>query len=137
LTNLCILLLAYPNLKSKISKIVIMGGALGNGNITPAAEFNIFFDPHALEEVLRLKGDIPFVMIPLEVTHQNTATAEVFSHFQQFLNIPFALACHNMLEQYKIMYYKAYKMAFPPIHDPLTIFYILHPEEFDVNEAFI
>ena len=38
-----------------------------------------------------------------------------------------------MLSQYKEMYYKAYKMEYPPIHDPLTIFYILHPEEFEVN----
>lgn len=60
-----------------------MGGALGKGNITPAAQFNIFFDPHACEEVLRLKGNIPFVMIPLEVTHQNIATQDVFDHFNE------------------------------------------------------
>ena len=51
-----------------------MGGAIGRGNITPAAEFNIYFDPIAFEGVLRLKGKIPLVMIPLEVTHQNKAT---------------------------------------------------------------
>jgi inosine-uridine nucleoside N-ribohydrolase len=39
--------LSYPELKQKISKIVLMGGAIGKGNISPAAEFNIFFDPHA------------------------------------------------------------------------------------------
>nr|VVW87487.1 unnamed protein product [Nymphaea colorata] len=65
LTNLCILLLTYPELKQKIVKIVMMGGAIGKGNITPAAEFNVFFDPHAFDEVLRLKGEIPLVMIPL------------------------------------------------------------------------
>ena len=47
LTNLCILLLAYPDLADKFDKIVMMGGAMGKGNITPAAEFNVFFDPHA------------------------------------------------------------------------------------------
>lgn len=56
LTNICILLLTYPELKQKITKIVMMGGAIGKGNITPAAEFNVFFDPHAFDEVLRLKG---------------------------------------------------------------------------------
>lgn len=65
LTNICILLLTYPKLKSKLSEIVIMGGAIGKGNITPAAEFNIFFDPCAFKNVLKLKGDIPLVMIPL------------------------------------------------------------------------
>jgi inosine-uridine nucleoside N-ribohydrolase len=49
MTNLCILLLTYPELKQKISKIVMMGGAIGKGNITPAAEFNIFFDPSAFD----------------------------------------------------------------------------------------
>ena len=47
-----------------------MGGAIGLGNITPAAEFNIFFDPEAYKEVLATKGDIPLVMIPLELTHE-------------------------------------------------------------------
>ena len=137
LTNLCMLLYVFPDLKEKISKIVIMGGALGKGNSTPAAEFNIFFDPCAAQQVLRLKGSIPFVMIPLEVTHMNIATQEVFDDFSKNLDIPFAKACFNMLEQYKIMYFNAYKMAYPPIHDPCTIFYILHPEEFETKEAFI
>lgn len=52
----------------------MMGGAIGKGNSTPAAEFNIYFDPFAFEGVLKLKGSIPLVMIPLEVTHQNLAT---------------------------------------------------------------
>lgn len=42
-----------------------------------------------------------------------------------------------MLEQFKIMYFNNYKIPFPPIHDPLTIFYILHPEEIEVAKTFI
>jgi inosine-uridine nucleoside N-ribohydrolase len=49
-------MLAYPEIKKKISQIVIMGGAIGKGNVTPAAEFNIFFDPCALDQVLHIKG---------------------------------------------------------------------------------
>lgn len=52
LTNLCFLLREFPEVKTKLEKIVIMGGAIGKGNITPAAEFNIYFDPVAFKEVL-------------------------------------------------------------------------------------
>ena len=45
-----------------------MGGSTGRGNITPAAEFNIYFDPQAFDEVLKLKQQIPLVMIPLDTT---------------------------------------------------------------------
>ena len=48
----------------------MMGGAIGVGNITPAAEFNIFFDPESFKELLVTKETIPLVMIPLEVTHE-------------------------------------------------------------------
>jgi inosine-uridine nucleoside N-ribohydrolase len=47
LTNLCFLFRKYPEVKAKIERIVIMGGAIGLGNCTPAAEFNIHFDPLA------------------------------------------------------------------------------------------
>lgn len=115
----------------------MMGGAIGKGNISPAAQFNVFFDPHAFDEVLRLKGDIPLVMIPLEVTHENMATQNVFDHFKKNDGIPFAKAIYLMLEQFKIMYFNNYKFPFPPIHDPCTIFYILHPEEFETAKAVI
>lgn len=47
----------------------MMGGAIGAGNMNPAAEFNVFFDLKAFKCVLDNKKDIPVVMIPLEVTH--------------------------------------------------------------------
>ena len=55
-----------------------MGGAIGKGNVTPAAEFNIYFDPEAVICVLDNKGDIPFVMIPLDVTEKVLAKEDVF-----------------------------------------------------------
>jgi len=76
-------------------------------------------------------------MIPLEVTHENMATQNVFDHFKKNDGIPFAKAIYLMLEQFKIMYFNNYKFPFPPIHDPCTIFYILHPEEFETAKAVI
>ncbi len=67
-------------------------------------------------------------MIPLEVTHQNMATQAVMDHFKANMSIPFSQAIYNMLEHFKEMYFKAYQFPTPPIHDPLTVFYLLHPE---------
>ncbi len=78
LTNLCILFLSYPQIKQRIKQIVIMGGAITKGNRTPAAEFNIYFDPMACKNVLNLKGNIPMVIIPLETTHMNIADGPVY-----------------------------------------------------------
>lgn len=76
-----------------------MGGAIGKGNITPAAQFNIFFDAHACAEVLTMldKAKIPFVMFPLQLTHQNVATQEIFDNLVTKKHIPFAQACYTML----------------------------------------
>lgn len=60
-----------------------MGGAIGRGNMSPAAEFNILFDPVAYERVLKIKGSIPLVMIPLEVTHEVRAREPIFNFLQQ------------------------------------------------------
>jgi inosine-uridine nucleoside N-ribohydrolase len=128
LTNICILLLTYPRIKEKIKEIVIMGGAIDKGNITPAAEFNIFFDPSALKNVLKLKEDIPLVMIPLETTHMNLATQDIYNRFKSYSSHPFGLALYNTMLSYQDFYIRVNKMNDPPYHDPLTIFYILHPE---------
>ncbi len=78
-----------------------MGGAINKGNITPAAEFNIFFDPTAFQNVLKLKGQIPLVMIPLETTHQNIAGKDVYDKFNQYSSHPFGLAIYNMMLSYQ------------------------------------
>ena len=67
LTNIAIFLLAYPELKEKLDRIVIMGGACFGGNITPAAEFNIFVDPEAADIVF--KSGVKVSMFGLDVTN--------------------------------------------------------------------
>lgn len=74
LTNLAIALGKYPELKTLIRRILIMGGAAKGGNVTPAAEFNIAGDPHAAQLVFR--SGIPMVMCGLDVTMQAYLTPE-------------------------------------------------------------
>lgn len=67
MTNLAILIKAFPDILTKIQSITIMGGAVGLGNITPSAEFNIFVDPESASIVFN--SGVKVTMIPLEVTH--------------------------------------------------------------------
>lgn len=72
LTNIATALMRAPALASRIRAIVLMGGAIGPGNITSAAEFNFYVDPQAAACVFA--ADAPIVMIPLDATHQALAT---------------------------------------------------------------
>lgn len=80
LTNIAVLLLQYPEVKSQIKQLVIMGGAIGMGNATAVAEFNIRQDPEAADIVFR--SGLPIVMYGLEVFRQitfNRSEAETFA----------------------------------------------------------
>jgi pyrimidine-specific ribonucleoside hydrolase len=68
LTNIALLLNRYPEALNNVSRIVSMGGAMGLGNFTPAAEFNIYVDPEAAHRVYH--SGVPITMIGLDVTHQ-------------------------------------------------------------------
>jgi inosine-uridine nucleoside N-ribohydrolase len=68
LTNVALLLARYPEMESALERIVLMGGAIGEGNMTPAAEFNIWSDPEAAARVFT--SGIDLTMIGLDVTYQ-------------------------------------------------------------------
>jgi inosine-uridine nucleoside N-ribohydrolase len=68
LTNVAIALRADPELASMIPAIAIMGGSLSGGNITPAAEFNLYVDPEAARIVF--DANIPLTMVGLDVTRK-------------------------------------------------------------------
>jgi pyrimidine-specific ribonucleoside hydrolase len=68
LTNIALLLSRYPEAFANVSRIVSMGGAIGTGNVTPAAEFNIYVDPEAAHRVYH--SGVPITMIGLDITHQ-------------------------------------------------------------------
>ncbi len=67
LTNIALLLAVHPELAQRIGRIVWMGGALGAGNVTGAAEFNAYCDPEAAHRVLT-QTDVPVTMVPLDLT---------------------------------------------------------------------
>jgi inosine-uridine nucleoside N-ribohydrolase len=73
LTNIASAFQAYPNLAIQVREIVLMGGSLSGGNMTPAAEFNMYVDPEAADIVFR--SGVPLTMIGLDVTRKCLLTA--------------------------------------------------------------
>ena len=80
LTNVALCLKLFPEVKEKISVISFMGGALGLGNRSPVAEFNILCDPEAAQIVV--DSGLPVIMVPLEVTHTALATDSVLERIR-------------------------------------------------------
>lgn len=74
LTNISIALNSDPELASLVRAIVMMGGSLSGGNITPAAEFNVYVDPEAARIVFQ--SGIPITMVGLDVTRKTSLTEE-------------------------------------------------------------
>jgi purine nucleosidase len=75
LTNVALAVRRYPPLVTQVADFVIMGGSAGRGNITPAAEFNMWCDPEAAAIVFGAGWQV--TMTGLDVTHQALATAEI------------------------------------------------------------
>ncbi len=81
LTNIAMAILREPRIALNISGIVLMGGAMGMGNVTPSAEFNIFADPEAAKIVFQ--SGAPLVMVGLDVTHKAVLTRQHLANIRQ------------------------------------------------------
>lgn len=128
LTNIALLLAAHPELKQKIARIVLMGGAAGAGNWTPAAEFNIYVDPEAADMVF--KSGLPITMCGLDVTHQAQVMDEDIERVRTITN-PVAQCVAGLLDFFMV-YHRDPKWGFAgaPLHDPCTIAWLLAPALF-------
>jgi len=126
LTNLALALQKEPRIAPRIQELVMMGGGFfAGGNITPAAEFNIFVDPDAAKIVF--ESGIPITMFPLDCTHQAlTSTARIASF--RALNSRVGDACAGWLEFFERFDEDKYGTDGGPLHDPNVIAYLLQPD---------
>ena len=113
-----------PSIIPKIQQIVLMGGAIGLGNWTPAAEFNIYVDPEAAHIVFSCGR--PITMIGLEVTHQAQATPDIRQRIRE-LGTPVATLVDELLEVFAETYLKVFGFPAPPVHDPCAVAYVADP----------
>ena len=127
LTNVAMAMLKEPGLAPRLKEIVLMGGAIGLGNVTPAAEFNIYVDPEAASVVFG--SGVPLTMVGLDVTHQVLVTPERLERFKA-LGGPLGEAAHGMLAFFNRFDIARYQAAGAPLHDPCVIGYLLRPDLF-------
>ncbi|CAM2910330.1 pyrimidine-specific ribonucleoside hydrolase RihA [Hathewaya histolytica] len=125
LTNIAIFLSTYPELKDKIERISLMGGAAFGGNWTPAAEFNILVDPEAADVVF--KSGVPITMCGLDVTHKAQVYDEDIEKFRGLSNATGKLVA-ELLDFFAI-FHKDERFGFKgaPLHDPCAVACIIDP----------
>lgn len=129
LTNVALALQKAPDIAARVAEIVMMGGGFfEGGNITPAAEFNIYVDPEAADLVFR--AGIPIVMMPLDVTHKVLTHKARVEKLRAIGSRP-AIALVEMLEFFERFDVEKYGSDGGPLHDPTVIAYLLRPELFD------
>lgn len=133
LTNIALALIREPKIAKRIRQIVLMGGGFfEGGNVTPAAEFNIYVDPQAADLVFR--SGIPIVMMPLDVTHKALTKASRVEKFRK-LGTRVGNATADMLEFFELFDERKYGSDGGPLHDPCVIAYLLKPELFSGREC--
>ena len=133
LTNIALALIREPRIASRIGRIVLMGGGFfEGGNVTPAAEFNIYVDPHAADVVFR--SGAPIVMMPLDVTHKVLTRAGRVAAIRA-LGSKVGVATAQMLEFFERFDEEKYGSDGGPLHDPCVIAWLLRPELFKGREC--
>ena len=120
LTNIALLLALHP--EARPERIVLMGGAIAEGNVTPAAEFNIWADPEAAARVFA--SGIDLTMVGLDVTHKALFTP---AH-QQRLEGRVGEMVRALLQFYGEFHRKQYGWEGSPIHDAVAVAYVARPD---------
>lgn len=126
LTNLALLLQTYPDVKSKIEMICLMGGGISHGNITPASEFNIYVDPEAAKIVFN--SGVPVVMAGLDVTEKSYLTREEIDSLKSRGGI--SQKVYGLLDFYN-QSGRQFGFENSPLHDLCTIVYLLDSNVFE------
>lgn len=128
LTNIATAFQRAPDIVARVQQIVLMGGAYFEvGNITPAAEFNIYVDPEAAEIVF--KSGVPLVVMPLDVTHKALTNRKRVEAFRALGTEPGRMVAEwtDFFERFDMAKYGSQGA---PLHDPCVIAYLIRPDLF-------
>jgi inosine-uridine nucleoside N-ribohydrolase len=120
LTNLALLLARYPEAPERIERVVFMGGAIAEGNVTPAAEFNIWADPEAAHRVFT--SGLELTMIGLDVTHKALMTPEHADRLRASGRAGGLVA--DLFAFYHRFHAETYGFSGSPVHDAVAVAHV-------------
>ncbi|HEU0195441.1 MAG TPA: nucleoside hydrolase [Gaiellales bacterium] len=130
LTNVALLLARHPTAAERLQRIVLMGGAIGLGNVTPAAEFNIWADPEAAARVFASGLDV--TMVGLDATHQALITREQNERLRS------RGRSARLASELVDFYSRAHEhMEGSPIHDAVAVAQVVQPELLELTRCHV
>ncbi len=115
LTNIALLLERTGG--ANVERIILMGGAIAEGNMTPAAEFNIWADPEAAQAVFQ--ADIETTMIGLDVTHRAVTTPAIQARLRA--TGPIGAFVADLVDFFAVYHLETYGWDGAPIHDAVVV----------------
>lgn len=125
MTNLAMALRLEPRIAEKIARIVLMGGSITNGNVTPAAEFNILADAEAASVCFR--SGRPITMVGLDVTRRVLCYPEIVERMGRIGN-PASELFVALMEHFCKTQKAIFGWEGGPLHDPVTIASLIDPQ---------
>jgi ribosylpyrimidine nucleosidase len=133
LSNIGVAMRMEPRIIPKIKEIVLMGGAYGLGNLTPAAEFNFYADPEAAHVVFT--SGVPIVMMGLDLTNQTACTMDIIERMEAVGNRAGKMFGDIMRFTFKTQN-ETYGLAGGPVHDATCIGYLIDPTAYTLKETY-
>jgi inosine-uridine nucleoside N-ribohydrolase len=124
LTNVALLLAAYPSLHGKIARLVIMGGALGGGNTTAVAEFNLWSDPEAARRVL-IEERLPTVLVTTDLTFRCRVDRAWLNRLES--SGPLGATLVSLTDDYAAHYTKFFGEECTVLHDAIAVAEAIKP----------
>jgi inosine-uridine nucleoside N-ribohydrolase len=128
LTNVALLIARYPDAGPE--RIVLMGGAIAEGNATPAAEFNIWADPEAAARVFSSGLDV--TMVGLDVTHRALVTSAHAERLRGAGRVGKAVA--ELLDFYGVFHREVYGFDGSPVHDAVAVAQVIRPDLLELRQ---
>jgi inosine-uridine nucleoside N-ribohydrolase len=121
LTNVALLLARHPDVSP--DRLIVMGGAIAEGNVTPAAEFNVWADPEAAARVFESGLDV--TMVGLDVTHKALMTR---AHAEALRRAgPAGCTVAELFDFFSVFHREVYGFDGAPIHDAVAVAHVIRP----------